>query len=251
MQEHFMKNPDTLVAVSAYVGDKHQVQNNLPLYLHHQCPVLILSPANAAITFVSDPSVHCQWFGEAGWIGPHTLTRHVLFLRALLKFPHKHFLFHDADSICLSPKIPQYLYDTPDIIWSNEVLDTNPGASLLPKIAMQPPYFLSRRTIEGMLNCVGNLPTSYYGPAVNPEGWPMPFPTECIDHFALQLAHGSGFQHRSYPDGASFETASSQGLEIMAELVRNQGKILLHSVKSLAALDRLRVEHRTFCRTHK
>lgn len=242
-----VNNPDTLVAVSAYAGDKHQVMNNLPLYLHHNCPVLILSPADKPITSVSDSRAHCQWFGQSGWIGKHTLERHVLFLRALLTFRHKFFLFHDADSICLSPKIPQYLYDEPTTFWSNEVQDTNPGPSLLPKLALQPPYFFSREVAERQLAALSNLPTSYYGPDLTPEGWPMPFPTDCIDHFVLQLACGSGLPHKSFPDGASFETASQHGLDTMSGLVREHGKIFLHSVKTAHALDKLRVAHRDFC----
>jgi len=242
-------NPDTLVAVSAYAGDKHQVENNLPLLLHHGCPVVVLSPSDAPITAVNEPTVHCIWEGLKGWIGPQTLERHVIFLRTLLRFPQQFFLFHDADSINLSPRIPDYLYQEPGTFWSNIVQDTNPGPSLLPKVAMQPPYFLSRQVIEAQLSVVGNLPTSYYGTPVNPDGWPMPFPTECIDHFVLQLAHGSGLPYKTFPDGASFETASPQGLKAMAAQVRS-GKILVHSVKTKAVLDRLRVEHRNFCRAH-
>jgi len=245
-------NLDTLIAVSAYAGDKHQVEHNLDLYRHHLCPVVILSPADAPITSISDSRIHCQWHGLAGWAGPQTLDRHVLFLRALLTFPQSHFLFHDADSICLSPKIPQYLYDEPDTFFANVVQDTNPGPSFLPKVALQPPYWLSRRTVEAQLAAFARgVPTSYYGPPQNPDGWPMPFPTECIDHFALQLAVGSGHRYKTFHDGASFETSSQHGLETMAELVRNHGKILLHSVKTQPALDRLRIEHATFCRTHR
>ena len=46
-------NDNTLVAVSAYAGDLNQVQNNMPLYRHHQCPVVILSPSDAPITAVA------------------------------------------------------------------------------------------------------------------------------------------------------------------------------------------------------
>lgn len=243
-------NPDTLVAVCAYKGDVGQVQNNLPLYLHHECPVLILSPSDAPITYLSDPQVHCQWFGRKGWIGAHTLERQRLYFEAMLKFPHKYFLMHDADSICLSPEIPAYLYSNPNVWWSNEVLDTNPGPSHLPKIAFQPPYFFSRAILQRMFDASLRPAVSYYGPPVNPEGWPMPYPTECLDHWFLQVAYAAGVPHKSFHDGASFETASQQGLNTMAGLVRHHGHILLHSVKTLAALDRLRVEHQAFCRAH-
>lgn len=232
-------NPDTLVAVSAYAGDKHQVEHNLKVYLHHECPVLILSPEDAPITEVSDTSVICRSVGLKGWIGPQTLERQRKFLELLLEFPYGHFLFNDADSMCLSPEIPKYLYESPDTIWSNEVIDTNPAPSFLPKIALQPPYFLSRKSIQGMLSCVNNLPISYYGEPQSPDGWPLPFPTECIDHWMLQVAHGSGFPHMNFFNGASFETRNEHGLTIMSDLVRGHGRVLVHSVKSAGILNRL------------
>lgn len=244
-------NENTLVAVSAYAGDKHQVENNLPLYLHHGCPVLILSPEDAPITGVSDKRVHCQWHGQKGWIGKHTLERHVKFLRALLTFPHQFFLFHDADSICLSPRISPYLYADANTFWCNVVQDLNPGPSLLPKLALQPPYFFHRRTIQLQLDNLHNLPISYYGQVGPSDGGRLPVPTECIDHFVLQLAHASQRPYKSFLDGASFETASPQGLETMSELVRVHGRIFLHSVKTKAALDRLRVEHEKWCNMHR
>lgn len=239
MSEPPILNPDTLIAVSAYAGDCHQVENNLGTYLHHGCPVVIFSPTDAPITSVSDPRAICLQDGLRGWAGPHTLQRHVKFLQLLLKFPQNLFLFHDADSVCLSPGLPRYLYESPDLVWSNEVIDTNPGPSYLPKIAMQPPYFLSRTTVEKLLAANSCPATSYYGEPISPDGWPMPFPTECIDHYMLQLTYGAGLAHRSFFTGASFETASSTGLETMSELVRAHGKVLLHSIKTKPILDRL------------
>lgn len=241
-------NEDTLIAVCGYRGDKHQVQNNLPLYLHHGCPVVVLSPSDAPITFLSDPKVHCQWFGRKGWIGAHTLERQRLYFEAMLKFPQKYFLMHDADSIMLSPKIPDYLYRS-DVWWSNEVLDTNPGPSYLPKLAFQPPYFFSRVVLERMYAASHRPAPSYYGPPINPDGWPMPYPTECLDHWFLQVVYAAGVAHRTFPDGASFETASPHGLAVMSGLVRQHGKTLLHSVKTKRALDTLRRDHETFCRS--
>lgn len=238
-------NPDTLIAVSAYAGDLHQVENNLPIYLHHGCDVVILSPEDAPILKTSASGVTCITAGLKGWIGPQTLERQRKFLEILTKFPHKHFLFHDADSVCLSPQIPQYCYDWPDTIWSNEVVDTNPAPSMLPKLALQPPYFLSKNSIDGMLKAAINLPTSYFTRS-NPADWPMPFPTECIDHYMLQLACGSGFPHQSFFTGASFETASPQGFAEMRNLVRNHGRVLLHSIKTAAVLHVLIEDHAEF-----
>ena len=230
-------NPDTLIAISAYAGDAHQVEQNLPFYLHHGCPVVVLSPEDKPITKVSDPNIHCWWGGKSGWIGAHTLERQRIFLTRLLEFPAKFFLLNDADSLCLSPKIPDYLYSYPDVIWSNEVVDTNPAPSMLPKLALQPPYFFSRQGLEAMLRASTNLPCSYFT-RENPTDWPLPFPTECIDHWMLQVAEGSGLTHSTFRDGISFNTRTPEEIEAMASWVR-AGKIFLHSVKTKDALDRM------------
>lgn len=242
-------NPDTLVAISAYAGDLHQVENNLGLYGHHGTQMIVLSPEDAPIVRVSDPKVICLVAGRKCWAGPEALTRHILFMEILSRFQHRYFLFNDADSFCLSPKIPAYLYER-DVIFSNEVLDTNPGTSMLPKIAMQPPYFFSRNCLAGMLRTKDKLPTSYYGEQKTPEGWPLPIPTHCPDHLMLQLAHGSGFAHENYRDGASFETNSSHGLNVMSDLVRNHGRVMLHSVKTKLALDQLVSDRYIFSQHH-
>lgn len=233
-------NPNTLVAVSAYAGDLHQVEANLPFYLHHRCPVMILSPSDAPITHVSRAGVHCRWEGKAGWIGPHTLERQRRFLEILLGTPQEFFLFNDADSICLSAKIPEYLYAEPNVIWSNEVHDTNPGPSHLPKLALQPPYFLSRTAIRAMLIAAADPPVSYYA-GVGPHER-LPVPTDCIDHWMLQVAHGSGFEHKNFRDGASWETSSEGGLNAMAARVR-AGAVMIHQVKSPAVLNRITKEY--------
>lgn len=240
-------NPDTLVVISAYAGDLNQVEANMPVYLHHERPVVVLSPVDAPITrVVSAPQVVCMSDGLKGWIGPQTLERQRKFFEMMLKFPHQHFLLNDADSFCLSPEIPAYLYKEPDTIWSNEVLDTNPSPSLLPKLALQPPYFLSRRTLEGMIKASSNLPTSYHLESKSPEGWPLPFPTECIDHWMLQVAHGSGYPHKNFQNGASFETKSPHAFAEMQNVVRNYGRVMIHSVKTPEVLHQLMKDHATF-----
>lgn len=231
-------NPDTLVVVSAYAGDLKQVENNMPLYRHHKCPVLVLSPSDAPITEVSGAH-HCAWLGLKGWIGKHTLERQRLFFEAMLNTNKRYFLLNDADSVCLSAKLPDYLYNDPDVLWSNEVLDTNPAPCLLPKLALQPPYFFSRKVLKGLLKAAENPPMSYLLNEKSPEGWPLPFPTECIDHWMLQVACGSGYPHKSFPDGQSFETTSDHGLNVMSEHVRVRGSIFIHQVKTLAVLKQL------------
>jgi hypothetical protein len=239
-------NDNTLVVVCAYAGDIQQVRNNMPVYQHHKCPVVVMSPTDAPINNEWGNGVSVTHDGLKGWIGPQTLERQRQMMERMLTFPHEYFLVNDADSICLSPEIPAYLYADPHMVWSNEVQDTNPGESLLVKIALQPPYFFSRRVIEGMLRCAATgLPTSYIS-GRTPEGWPLPHPTQCIDHWMLQVACGSGFPHFNFHTGASFETQSSHGLETMATLVRQHGRVLLHSIKKADVVTRLIREHATY-----
>lgn len=233
-----MNTDNLLVAVSGYSGDKFQLENNISLYTHHGATVLILSPADAPITEVSDPRVHCQWIGEKGWAGPQTLVRHKLFLERLLTFDKEWFLFHDADSVCLSPTLPQYLFRE-RASWSNEVADLNTGTSYLRKIACQPPYFFHREVLTAIHRVAESKtwPTSYYGEITGD-----PIVTECIDHFHMQLAAGSSYPMKSFPDGCSWETTSEHGLNTMIEHVR-MGKILVHQVKHEHVRDRLVSEH--------
>lgn len=231
-----------LIAVSGYSGDQAQIENNWPCYSHHDAPVLILSPKDGPIERIYDAK--CISVGKKGWIGPHTLERHVSFLRVLAQQSAEFFLFNDSDSVCLSPTIPQYLFDSPDVFWSNEVRDTNPSPSKLPKLAFQPPYFFSRRVLNALLRVASTPAQSFTQPS--PEGWTMPMPTECIDHFQLQLVYAANLQHRSFPDGASFETTSAHGLDTMSEHVRAYGKIFIHQIKMKHVLDRLRGDRHIF-----
>lgn len=227
-------NPNVLVAVSAYAGDRIQVENNLKYYLHHERPLWILSPADAPVTDI--PGARCVSAGLGGWIGLHTLERQRKFLDLLLNSSYKYFLFNDADSICLSPRLPDYLFKHTDIFWSNEVTDTNPAPSRLPKIALQPPYFFSNSVVRAMLR-VASIPALSYT-RVTAFG-EIPVPTMCIDHWLLQLAHAAGVRHLSFPDGASFETASPHGAETMKIHVGQLGKIFVHSIKTKQVLDTL------------
>lgn len=238
-------NENTIVFVSAYEGDKHQVEANLSVYLHHECPVVILSPANAPITSVSGAGVHCMWMGDAGWAGSHTLVRHRKYLEAMLSFPHSFFLMHDADSICLSPELPAYVYEK-HVAFSNEVADLNAGTSHLPKIACQPPYFFSRVVLEALLEAAKNPPESYYGEVTG-----EPLPTSAIDHYHWQLTYGSKMPHRSFCDGASWETTSELGLTEMARKVREDGSIFIHQIKTSYVLDRLMAERAEFLRSRR
>lgn len=236
----------TLVAISGYSGDQNQIENNWPAYAHHKCPVLILSPKDAPIKSINGS--RSVSVGLKGWIGPHTLDRQRKFLRELVAQSAEFYLFHDADSVCLSPTIPQYLYDEPDVFWSNEVRDTNTSPSMLPKLAFQPPYFFSQRVLRALLRTSATPAQSFT--VLTAQGT-MPLPTECIDHFMLQLVYAAGLQHRSFPDGSSWETTSEIGLTQMSEHVRALGKIFIHQVKSRPVLDRLMADRGIYLGTHK
>lgn len=239
-------NEKTLIAVSAYSGDLHQVEANLQCYKHHECPVLILSPKDGAIQSVSDKKVKCIMAGEKGWIGPQTLKRQREFLRILSEQRADYFLFNDADSVCLSPKIPDYLYDPAymDVFWSNEVTDTNPAPTMLPRIAMQPPYFFHRDVLRKIIRSSAT-PALSFTQRPYPNG-KLPEPTACIDHWMLQVVYAANVRHKSFPNGASFETTSEHGLNTMREHVGRQGKIFIHQVKTRKVLDTLLVDRRFY-----
>lgn len=241
-------NNDTMVAVSAYAGDLAQVEMLLPSYLHHGCPVMLLTPTDAPIERVSHAGVRCRSIGLKGWIGPHTLVRHRLFLELMLRESHQNwFLFNDSDSVCLTARIPAYLYDRKDVMWSNVVLDTNPGESALPKVALQPPYFFSRFVLERMIEGCKKPAASYHCPT--PHG-PLPVPTECIDHFILQICASAGIPCPNYINGASFRTESESDLAVMVDLVRRHGRVMIHSIKRPEAYYSLVAAHADCRRTY-
>ena len=236
-------NEKTTIAISGYDGDRHQIINNWPCYNHHQRPIIVLSPGDAPVQKIHDAKM--MQAGKKGWIGLHTLERQRDFLRILLNSQGEFFLFNDSDSVCLSPEIPSYLYKSPEVFWSNEVLDTNPGPSKLPKIALQPPYFFSRSVLRSILRTSSTPAQSYVH--VTAQGT-MPLPTECIDHWMLQIVYAANVPHRTFPDGSSWETTSELGLNQMSEKVRAHGKVFIHQVKSRPVLDRLMADRSIFLR---
>jgi len=227
-------NENTLVAVSCYAGDQHQVENNLPYYKHHGRPVWLMSPSDAPVIGIE--GVECYAAGKRGWIGPHTLDRQRKFLEKLSQSSYRYFLFNDADSVCLSPTLPDYLFKHTDTFWSNEVLDTNPGPSRLPKIALQPPYFFSNTVVRALLRVASVPALSYTQATAHGE---LPVPTDCVDHWLLQIVYAAGVEHQSFPDGCSWETASSNGLEQMKIHTGKLGKVFIHSIKTKEVLDAL------------
>lgn len=181
-------NEDTRIAVSCYAGDQQQVEQALSLYLHHECPITILSPLDAPAHIEYLDRVDNQHAGKRGQLGPDAWDRHLSFLKILLTYPENHFLIHESDSVCLDPKIPDYLYAQPDIVWSNNGKSTEdhwpgfpPGSAMM---SFQPPWFLSRRTIERMVAAAPRVP---YHPNL-----------EWVDLYIMRLTEEAGLLWRGF-----------------------------------------------------
>jgi hypothetical protein len=233
-------NPSTRVSVHCYEGDGHQVRDALELYLHHQRPVTIISPTDSRVVI---DGVDCRFAGQReGSIetrvfgnepeprvvtaGPVANQRQIEQMKLLLTYPDSFFLMNDADSFCLSPQLPHYLYDR-DIIWCNYVEDplgdNRPGYDGYPPefpfFAMQPPYFLSRAAMEKLIAVSGSIVPNKIMP------W--------IDHFMLQLAFAAGITVHRFKDSiASDVDRYPENLAPTLDLIRNEGRIFVHSSKS-------------------
>jgi hypothetical protein len=184
-------NEDTRVAVSCYAGDQQQVEQMLGQFLHHECPVTVLSPEDAPCN-VAHWRVDNRHFGKRGQLGPDAWERHLGFLKILLTYPEQHFLIHESDSICLDPRIPDFLYAEPDIVWSNNGESTPdhwdgfpPGSA---KMSFQAPWFFSRKTIQAMIDAAPRVP---YHPSL-----------EWVDLYLSRLTEEAGLEWRGYGDRA-------------------------------------------------
>jgi hypothetical protein len=244
-----MLNPNTRVAVCCYDGDQTQVIHNLGLYLHHECPLVVLSPEDSKAE-IRYPGIENRYGGKRAYIGQDSLDRQRRHLELLLEFPEDHFLIHDSDSLCLDPKIPAYLYAEPDLVWSNLVIDAIPEHQAYfpegwPHIALQPPYFLSRKTITAMLAVAESIVAS---PC-------MPF----IDFYMVQLTCTAGLPWRRFencvscPISAQIGKKMSQaqreiydtGFKIGLEHVR-KGANMVHSVKDPVSANALVAEYKRY-----
>jgi hypothetical protein len=233
-----MLNPNTRVAVCGYAGDAHQITSALRMYTHHECPVTILSPDDSKIEI---PGVDCRFGGKRQYIGQLSLDRQREHLRILMTYPEEYFLINDSDSMCLSPKIPQYLYDEPNFLWSNLIVDNMDFRQHgyypddFPKLAFQPPYFLSKTGIAALLACVEgeNIPA-------NPK---LAF----IDHYMVQLAVKAKFPWRNFLDGISCPISTDVNSQrVTWEKVRRHGTIMIHSVKAPQFWEPMDAAHKAY-----
>lgn len=248
---------DTRVAVCCYEGDGHQVVEALEFFLHHELPLTILSPEDSKVE-VNYPGVTNRFGGKRAYIGQDSLDRQAEHLRLLLEFPESTFLIHDADSVLLDPVLPQYLYDDPDVVWSNQVNDAIPEHQTTfktgwPHVAFQPPYFLSRKTIERML-AVKDHPDVQATPV-------MPF----IDYYMVQLTMVAGLPWRRLLDSISCPIAIDlrkvnppaadlvtydMGFKIAMNAVLNDGTNVLHSIKNSVAIRKLAAARQQYLVNH-
>lgn len=222
-------NDDTLIVVSGYAGDAHQMEELLPYYEHHQRPLLVLSPDDSPIpTLGSHVGVSA---GKRAYIGQASLDRQPRHLLTALELPYEWYLFNDSDSICISPEIPSYLYEDPDVIWSNEVEDEREKGchDPLPHIAMQPPYFMSRKILRELV--------IHGAQTADPI-------TPFIDWYMVQIAYAAGVPHRNFRDGVCFSTLAEEHVQLMEGLVRGGAK-MLHSIKSGEVAARMKEAYET------
>lgn len=233
-------NPDTLVAVSCYSGDTFRITNALEhgLLTQHECPIVLLSPADAPGIVQPFLSRSC---GVRGTQGQDSLDRWDGYFRMLLEFPQNHFVIFDSDSYCLTPEFPKRWYDDPNIFWSFHHPEGRPHASPYPKVAFQSPLFINRANLERML-------------AVDRRKVRAHPITPFQDWYLVALACEAGITCQHNFDGVSFpgwngggensnvggfvSDSSYRGGDRMVEEVWD-GKILLHSVRHKDMLQRV------------
>lgn len=225
-------NQNTRISVHCYEGDAHQVAGLMPVHLSHGCPVSVVSPKDSRAASIPgadmiyaghrEGSTAIGGYGQTISEGQISFDRQHAQMKILLRYPEKFFLMNDSDSFCLSPELPKYLYDEPDVFWSNLVYDPIPHhvhPPGMPRLALQPPYFCSR-------DILAKLVVAHERAKVCPT---MPY----IDHYMLQLAVISGVQFKGFPDCFSGDTdRQHMVLEIAQVHVRHLGRIFIHSAKT-------------------
>lgn len=227
-----------LVSVHGYAGDQTQIENAMPFFLHHyDAPVVIMSPVDSPILQVkAAPTVICRQAGKRAYVGPLSLTRQLLQMKALLDYPYDLFLMNDADSVCISRDIPDYIFREPDVLWSNEVSDTMHARRLpyhFPRLAFQPPYVISRKNIERMLMVGKNVRVDATTPFID---WAM-----------MAWAITANMPHKNYLNGISCPTRNHPpGVKWMSDSVR-RGTAFLHSIKDKEILLQMAEQHSLYC----
>jgi hypothetical protein len=229
-------NADTIVAVCCYAGDAALVQRAMPTHFAHGCPIVVLSPADSPVI-----ASHAQCFsaGKRAYIGAESWTRQHEHLKILLSFPQKYFLIHDADSLCVSAEIPKEVYEE-GTIWAGVIPESRPHTSPYPKLALHPPYFLTRDSIQRMLQASSRVP-------VHPI-------TPFIDFAMLAWACEAGLKIKAHTDleqkseyvfRPSTDDPNIWPWQQLDYRIRYQGMTMIHPIKTPEHLE-LCVEARKF-----
>lgn len=217
-------NPGLLVSVHGYDGDSHQIRNMLKLQEHHEAPVVIFSPEDSPIKKMG-PHI-CRFVGRRQYIGQLSLDRQREQLTALMEYPFDWFLSNDSDSLCLEPKLPAYLFERKDVLWSNVVSDAmhaRPPGYPWPQLAFQPPYFFSRDVLRRLISV--DVPA-------DPK-------TPFIDWWMMAAAVAAKIPYACFRDGMSCPTSDHGSLAAMSDAVTNRGAIFVHSIKTPRALNQV------------
>jgi hypothetical protein len=224
MNQH-QKGRKTLVTVHGYAGDAHQITGNLPSIEHHELPIVIFSPLDSPINKMG-PHI-CRHGGKRAYTGQDSLDRQLIHMRMMLEYDFDFYLAHDSDSLLLSKEIPEYVYSHPYEVFSNQVIDPRInwpqfGPNFhkpLPAIAMQPPYFYSRDSLEKMV-------------AVGP-GIKMCPTCPFIDWYMVQLVYAAKLKHSRFMNCVSCGTSHPEGLDTALKAIA-QGANFVHTSKSPA-----------------
>lgn len=228
-------NPNTLVSIHGYAGDRKQIDILMDLYTHHECPIVIMSPSDSPIKSVGP---HICWHGKGlrAYTGQLSWDRQWEQMKQLLTYPFDWFFCNDSDSCSLEAKFPEYLYEDENTVYSNEVEDfRKPGESWqgLPPwpldyhappfelIAMQPPYFMHRKAMQKLVDV---------GPGI---ACPI---TPFIDWQLPYLCTLGGVNHKPFRNCASCETETPNGIAVMSQCVL-RGSIFVHAIKTQKAKD--------------
>lgn len=225
-----MSKSSVLISVHGYAGDAQQIRELLPFYEHHHLPIVIVSPVDSPIERMG-PHI-CVKAGGVGYIGQVSWDRQHLQLKALLQFPQEWFLLHDSDSFVVEPKLPDYLFEDKNVIYSNEVDDFRKPGEIwpgntepwpmdyhkgYPLKAFQPPYFLHRSALEKIVKSSEGLVACPICPFID---WQM-----------VVVSVKAGIKHLPFRNCASCETKTPMGIAVMTQCIE-RGATFLHSIKS-------------------
>ncbi len=246
------RNPGVLVTVHCYQGDQANVRAWLPLYLHHGRPVLVMSPEDSPVV-IEHPQVRNYSGGPRAYVGQKSMDRQRNHLEHLVQQPFDWFLMNDADSVCLAPDLPDFLFERDDVLWSLHAGDWRNHPTPYPRIGLHPPYFASKKVLKKLLTV-----------ADDPKVKAHPI-TPFIDWYMLALACESGVEIPAYPAPWGFtfpawrynwddlldnalmpddhvrvydESGSVKGDDMMASRVA-AGAAFLHSIKHTFVMERM------------